>query len=203
MALNWREMDEAAANFLRRYAESQVWRETFWLGRRALKCPLDLWIYQEILYRTRPDLIIETGTSAGGSALFLASICDLLDNGRVVSIDIRKQKRPKHERITYLNGSSLSVEVKTENQGRVMVILDSNHSKDHVLAELHKYGPVVSPGCYLIVEDTATGITSTDFGPGPAEAVAEFLEGNQDFIVDPDCEKFALTFNPGGYLRRV
>jgi cephalosporin hydroxylase len=196
-------MDETVANFLRRYAKSQVWRETIWFGKRALKCPLDLWIYQEILYSTRPDLIIETGTSAGGSALFLASICDLLDNGRVVSIDIRKQKRPKHKRITYLNGSSLSVDVKTEKQGRVMVILDSDHSKNHVLAELHKYAPLVSQGCYLIVEDTATGITSSEFGPGPAEAVAEFLQGNQDFIVDRDCEKFLLTFNPGGYLRRI
>jgi cephalosporin hydroxylase len=84
-----------------------------------------------------------------------------------------------------------------------MVILDSDHSKNHVLAELHKYAPLVSQGCYLIVEDTATGITSSEFGPGPAEAVAEFLQGNQDFIVDRDCEKFLLTFNPGGYLRRI
>ena len=72
-----------------------------------------------------------------------------------------------------------------------------------MLAELHKYAPLVSEGCYLIAEDTATDITTDDYGPGPAEAVEEFLEGNQEFVVDQDCEKFLLTFNPGGYLRRT
>jgi cephalosporin hydroxylase len=195
-------MDEDVLKVLRRYGESQIWRfDTKWLGRPALKCPLDLWIYQEIVFRTRPDLIIETGTAAGGSALFLATVCDLLDNGRIVTIDIEKQKRPRHDRITYLHGSSLDVNVKAE--GRTMVILDSDHSKDHVLAELHKYAPLVSEGCYLIVEDTSVRLVLSDHGPGPAEAVEEFLKGNREFEIDRDCEKFLLTFNPGGYLRRT
>jgi cephalosporin hydroxylase len=190
--------DEIEA-FFRRYADSQVWRETTWLGKRALKCPLDLWVYQEIIFRTRPDTIIETGTADGGSALFLASVCDQLDHGRIVSIDIEKGKRPRHERITYLNGSSTEVTVKPE--GKTMVILDSDHSKEHVLAELRKYAPMVSPGGYLIVEDTSVNL-ATDFGPGPAEAVEEFLQETSDFEVDRGCEKFLLTFNPGGYLKR-
>ena len=96
-------MDEDALTLLRRYGESQVWRhDTTWLGRPALKCPLDLWIYQEILCRTRPDLIVEPGTAAGGSALFLASICDLLDHGRVVTIDIKETETaaPRSDHLT-------------------------------------------------------------------------------------------------------
>ncbi len=196
-------MDQVTEAFFRLYAESQVWRDTTWLGKRALKCPLDLWVYQEILFRTRPDVIIETGTSAGGGALFLASMCDLINHGRVVTIDIKRQRRPKHERITYLNGSSLEVDVRVADGERVMVVLDSDHSKEHVLAELRKYGPLVSEGCYLIVEDTSVRLALPDFGPGPAEAVEEFLKETSDFVVDRDCEKFLLTFNPGGYLRRV
>src|SRR6266511_5883150 len=169
-------MDQVTEAFFRLYAESQVWRDTIWLGKRALKCPLDLWVYQEILFRTRPDLIIETGTSAGGGALFLASMCDLINHGRVVTIDIKRQRRPKHERITYLNGSSLEVDVRVADGERVMVVLDSDHSKEHVLAELRKYGPLVSEGCYLIVEDTSVRLALPDFGPGPAEAVEEFLK---------------------------
>ena len=193
-------MDDDVLRLLRRYGTSEIWMDTVWLGRRALKCPLDLWMYQEIIFRTRPDLIVETGTASGGSALFLASICDLLGHGRVVSIDIEKQARPRHERITYLNGSSLDVNVNAE--GRTMVILDSDHSKDHVLAELRRFAPLVSPGCYLIVEDTSVGMVLPEFGPGPAEAVAEFLTEADLFEIDRDCEKFLLTFNPGGYLRR-
>src|SRR5262245_27601168 len=90
-------------------SREQTWGNSFWLGHRALKCPFDLWIYQEILYEVQPELIIETGTYLGGSALFLASICDLLGHGEVVTIDAdRREGLPRHPRITYLTGSSTS-----------------------------------------------------------------------------------------------
>jgi cephalosporin hydroxylase len=188
-----------------------TWGNTFWLGHRVLKCPLDLWMYQELLYEVRPDLIIETGTYLGGSALFLASMCDLLEHGAIVTIDSdRHQQRPQHPRITYLVGSSTSkrmlrqVRRQATGKSRVMVILDSGHSRDHVLAELHAYAPLVTPGSYLVVEDTNLNGHPVDshHGPGPAEAVAAFLGGQDAFVRDPSREKFLLTFNPGGYLRQ-
>jgi cephalosporin hydroxylase len=203
-------MDEIGWAFYRHYGENGVWIYTHWLGVAVYKCPLDLWMYQEILVRTRPDVIVETGTAAGGSALYLASLFDLIGNGRVVTVDIEdKEDRPDHSRILYLNGSSVAPEVvdrvkaEVKDASRVMVILDSDHTKDHVLRELQTYGPMVSEDCYLIVEDMVTGEMIENFGPGPRDAVEEFLESTESFVVDPGCEKFLMTFNPGGYLKRV
>ena len=166
-------MSEVVEAFYREYGKSGVWFGTFWLGRHVYKCPTDLWMYQEILHDTRPDLIIETGTFSGGSALFLASMCDLIGGGRIVTIDVEPQDDlPVHPRIKYLAGSSVAPDileqVREEASGddRVMVILDSDHSKDHVLAELREYAPLVSDDCYLIVEDTtACCYRGTDRAP--------------------------------------
>jgi cephalosporin hydroxylase len=189
----------------------QTWTQTHWLGAPALKCPLDLWIYQELLTAIRPDLLIETGTAAGGSALFLASCMDMLGNGRVVTIDIDDTPaRPHHDRITYLHGSSVDpeivdrVRVLAADAGSLMVVLDSNHRCEHVLAELHAYSRLVTPGSYLVVEDTNVNghpVLPT-FGPGPYEAVEMFLAEGAPFARDRSCERFFMTFNPGGYLRR-
>ena len=201
-------MSEVVDDFFDYYGRSGVWLATFWLGRHVYKAPTDLWIYQELLHYTKPDLIVETGTFSGGSALFLASMCDLMDRGRIVTIDIDPQPDlPVHPRIKYVKGSSVAPEVlelvRKEAAGadRVMVILDSDHSRDHVAAELREYAPLVSDGCYLIVEDTGAE-QIPDHGPGPDEAIEAFLKENDDFEVDPVCEKFLLTFQPGGYLKR-
>jgi len=196
--------------FHRLYYDSVVFSNTSWLGVTALKCPLDMWIYQEIIHEVRPDVIVECGTAHGGSALFLASMCELLGKGQVVTMDVEeKPGQPQHPRIRYLLGSSTSGEIVEQvrdavrDQDRVMVILDSDHSKDHVLAELGIYSELVTPGSYLIVEDTNLGHpVRPDFGPGPMEAVEEFLAARTDFAADRSREKFFLTFNPGGYLRR-
>jgi cephalosporin hydroxylase len=153
------------------------------LGVPTLKCPRDLWVYQEILFETRPNLIIETGTAFGGSALFLASLCDILGSGRVVTIDISpKPERPRHERITYLTGSSTSTSVVGQVRSmirsgeRVMAILDSDHRREHVLQEVREFGPLVSTGCYLAVEDTNINghPVALCSGPDPWEALDEF-----------------------------
>jgi cephalosporin hydroxylase len=192
-------------------SREQTWGNTFWLGHHVLKCPLDLWIYQEVLHETQPDLIVETGTYQGGSALFLASMCDLLGRGEVVTIDVdRRDDRPPHPRITYFTGSSISkgilrqVRRRAGGKPRVMVILDSSHARDHVLAELRAYAPLVTPGSYLIVEDTNLNDHPVDVhhGPGPAEAIAAFLADHREFVRDETREKFLLTFNPGGFLRK-
>jgi cephalosporin hydroxylase len=198
-------------DFHRLYYDSETWKNTHWLGVPALKCPLDLWVYQEILFETKPDLIIECGTFMGGSAFFLASIFDLMGHGRVVTIDVEDRgPRPKHKRITYLLGSSVAQETVArvrrhiKRNERVMVILDSDHTRDHVLAEMRTYGPLVTPGCYMIVEDTNINghPVYEDYGPGPMEALDLFLAENSDFEIDPAREKFFLTFNPRGWLRR-
>lgn len=192
-------------------AMGQTWLNTRWLGVTVEKLPLDLWIYQEILFETRPDLIIETGTRHGGSAYFLATVCDLLNQGRIVTIDVdAAPPRPQHPRIEYLGGSSTDPTIvrRVKQAARecesVLVILDSDHSRQHVLDELKLYGPLVSPGNYLIVEDINLNghPVYPEHGPGPMEALEEFLAGNDDFSVDSNREKFLVSFNPRDYLRK-
>lgn len=201
--------------FHKLYYDSSVfgktWEETYWLGVKTWKLPLDLWVYQEILYDTKPDVIIETGTAYGGSAHYLACLCDNLKRGRVITIDVEPHaERPQHPRITYLLGSSTADSVVSQVKEsirpaeKVMVILDSDHGKDHVLKELRIYTPLVSSGCYLIVEDTNMNghPVYPEWGPGPMEALEEFLHENRELEIDADREKFILTFNPRGYLRK-
>jgi cephalosporin hydroxylase len=194
------------------YYSHKTWRHTFWLGTQTLKCPFDLWVYQEILFELKPDIIVESGTGLGGSALFLASICDLLGRGKVITIDVgTAEGRPAHERITYIVGSSISertvekVKELVDHERKVLVILDSDHSKEHVLRELTIYSKIVSIGSYIIVEDTNINghPVDPDFGPGPAEAVQQFLKENKNFKVDQNREKYYVSFNAGGYLRRI
>ena len=184
-----------------------------WLGYSSLKCPLDLWIYQELICRLRPEFIIETGTASGGSALFLASMCDLIDHGQVITIDVdarEGQRRPVHPRITYMVGSSVDQAVIARVQEALggnhagLVILDSDHHRDHVLAEMRAFAPLVPLGGYLVVEDTNINghPVYPDFGPGPMEAVRLFLAEADAFEVDSSCERFILTMNPSGFLRR-
>jgi cephalosporin hydroxylase len=205
--------DEIVNRFHRLYYGGEGARVVDWLGVRTMKCPLDLWMYQEILHRTRPDVIVETGTLKGGSALFLASMCDLIGHGRVVTIDVREWDRPDHPRITYLTGSSVDpaivaqVREAVRPSAGVMVLLDADHSKEHVLAELRTYAPLVGEGHYLIAEDTNVNghPVFPSHGPGPMEAVEAFLAepAGQGFEVDRSCERFFLTMNPGGFLRRT
>jgi cephalosporin hydroxylase len=193
------------------FYESDAWTKALWLGSQALKNPLDLWIYQELVVETRPDAIVETGTWRGGSALYFASLCDLLGSGEVVSIDIAEMRDdyPRHPRITYLAGrSSTDSEVLAEVTERVvgrrtLIVLDSDHSQRHVEDELDAYSPLVPIGCYLVAEDSNIGRIRKDLLPGPLEAVEAFLARNRDFEIDREREKFLLTFNPSGFLRRV
>lgn len=200
-------------------SDSRTWRNTYWLGIRTYKCPLDLWVYQELMAQIRPTVIIETGTASGGSALFMASMMDLLGAGRVITIDAamsdhyvpKESQRPHHERITYIHGSSVEpdvVQLVSSMVGlgdRVMVVLDSDHEMNHVLREMEIYGELVSRGSFLIVEDTNINghPVMPSFGPGPMEAVDAFLHRYDGFVIDPDQEKFFLTMNPRGYLKKV
>ncbi|HEX4478293.1 MAG TPA: CmcI family methyltransferase [Polyangiaceae bacterium] len=187
---------------------------TSWLGVDALKCPADMWIYQEILYKTRPDVVVECGVRFGGSTLYLAHLFDLMGGGQVIGCDITlenvHEKVRAHPRITLLEGSSIDeamvADVTRRCEGkRTMVILDSDHSEKHVSNELRAYSPLVTQGCYLIVEDTNVNGHPAEpkHGPGPYEAVQKFLPTTRDFVVDRDCERLLVTFNPSGYLLRT
>jgi cephalosporin hydroxylase len=172
-----------------------------------------MWQYQDILYRLRPDLVIETGTADGGSALFLAQMMDLVGYGRLVTVDIShpRESLPEHDRIKYLTGSSTDPEVldelkrEADAEATVLVILDSDHSASHVRAELETYQHFVTPGSYMIVEDSNVNghPVGPRFGPGPMEAIDAFLATSAPFSVDDTRERYLMTQNPRGYLLRT
>lgn len=204
---------KAVDRFHQLYYDSpeQTWKNTSWFGVAIQKNPLDLWVYQEILVELRPELIVECGTLYGGSALYFARFLDLLDHGRILTIDIQDfPNRPQHQRIEYLHGYTTAADtierVRSACQGLspVMVVLDSDHHRDHVLGEMRSYADFVTPGSYLIVEDGNINghPVYRDFGPGPWEAIDQFLRERSDFSIDESREKFFFTFNPRGYLRR-
>lgn len=183
-----------------------------WFGHRILKCPFDIWTYQEIVHETKPELIVECGTRYGGGALYLASLLDLRGGpGEVLTIDITAMKnRPVHPRIRYVMGSTLDpaivARVREAAAGkRTMVILDSDHSATQVAAELAIYPELVSTGCYLIVDDANLGghPVLPEHGPGPTEALDAWYPTQTDFVIDRSRERFMLSLNPRGFLRRV
>lgn len=192
-----------------------TWEQTWWKGIKVLKCPLDLWVYQEILWNTKPKFVIECGTAHGGSAYFMADLIKTLGlDCRVITIDIEGSNtfpnRPSHELITYIHGSSTSAGTIATIDSMVgdsecLVILDSAHNKDHVLNEMNLYNKYVPLNGYMIVEDgNVHGHPIAPEHPeGPYEAIHAFIETNDDFVIDYSCEKFHLTFNPDGYLKRV
>lgn len=215
--LNTKKKDAIIDDFHKLYYDSglleKTWRHSKFLGLPIQKCPFDIFIYQDIIYDLKPDLIIETGTAYGGSALFMATICDAMDHGEIVTVDIKKVgEPPEHPRIKYLIGSSIAPEIldsireeiKRINPKTIMVILDSNHSKEHVLEELKLYNEFVTPGQYLIVEDTNVNGNPVNLGhgPGPMEALIEFQKNNDDFETDRSVEQHFMSFNPKGYLKR-
>lgn len=194
------------------YAGEQTIFDTRWMGHQTLKYPTDMWMYQELISELRPAVVLETGTFRGGSALFLATVMDGLREGRVISVDVsHADDLPRHDRVSYLTGSSVdpaiiaAVKAEIGAESRVLVILDSDHSRDHVLGEMEAYADLVPVGGYLVVEDTNVNGHPVwpDFGPGPMEAVDAFLARRSDFEIDPYRERLLSTANPRGYLRRV
>jgi cephalosporin hydroxylase len=190
----------------------RTWDTTRWFGVSIQKNPLDLMIFQEIIYEVKPDVIVEAGTAFGGSAMFMAQMLDLLGKGKLVTIDIEAQpNRPAHPRIQYLLGSSTAPEIVEQVKSvikpgdKVMVVLDSDHRKDHVLKELLIYSKLVTKGSYLIVEDTNVNghPVQSNFGPGPMEALEEYMKDHSDLEIDKNRERLLITFNPNGYLRKV
>jgi cephalosporin hydroxylase len=199
------------------YNSPNTWRLNKWLGILTEQNPNDVWIVQEIIVETRPDFIIETGTLCGGSAALWSTILEQVNpEGRVITIDIMDQAQQARKlpivqkHVDFLLGSSTATDIINDVKNRVegkkvLVILDSDHSKQHVLNELAAYAPLVTVGSYLIVQDTDINghPVARTFGPGPMEALAEFLAANRDFVPDRGRERLMFTQNPNGYLKRI
>jgi cephalosporin hydroxylase len=201
-----------------------------WMGRPIIQLPDDMIRIQEVIYQTKPDVIIETGVAHGGSLLYYASLFELMGNGRVIGIDIeiRPHNRKAIEahamfhRVTLIEGDAVAPETVAKAKSlikagdRVMVILDSNHSRDHVASELATYGGFVTSGCCLLIQDGIMSFvagmprTGDDWSwNNPIPAIADFLKKNPEFEKiqvsrpfdesqsTPDC-----THHPDGWLRR-
>lgn len=196
-----------------------------WMGRPIIQYPQDMIAMQEVLWRVQPDILIETGIAHGGSLIFYASMMELIGKGEVlgIDIDIRPHNReaieahPMFKRISLLQGSSIAPDIiataKAAAAGkRVLVVLDSNHTHEHVLAELEAYAPLVSVGGYCVVMDTVVEDLPEDFypdrpwsrGDNPKTAVLQYLEAHPEFEIDRDLEnKILITVAPSGYLKRI
>lgn len=207
------EHDEAITAFHRAfYGSRQTHGMTYYEGIPLLKNPMDLWVYQEILWDLKPTLVVETGTAYGGSALYFARQFDRMGGaGHVVTIDVEPNANlPKHDRVTYLVGSSVddryakAIKACASTHPRVMVVLDSDHGAAHVARELALYAPLVTPGQFLVVEDTNINgrpvLIDWKGGPGPGDAVDAWLPSHPEFVEDPMARRYMLTFHT--WLRR-
>lgn len=182
-----------------------------YFGINAHKCPLDFWMYQEIIYDTKPDIIIEIGTGKGGATLALAHLLENIGKGMIISIDIdqsqvAKQVRDHYKIVLLEDDATQSVgRVKSiiRKEESVMIIEDSSHTYDNTLQVLRLYSPLVTPGNYFIVEDSNChhGLNHGP-EPGPYEAIEAFMEDNEEFEIDRSKEAFFITWNPKGYLKR-
>ena len=198
-----------------------------WLGRPIIQYPQDMIAMQEILYEVKPDLIVETGVAHGGSLIFYASVLELIGgNGKVIGIDIdirphNRAEIEKHrmiKRIHLIQGSSIDADVAAQvyafakDYQRVLVVLDSNHTHEHVLKELQLYSPLVKKNSYLVVFDTVVDDMPSEFFPdrpwgignNPKTAVREFLRTNDRFEINKEIEnKLLITVGPEGYLKCI
>jgi len=237
------DMQRLGVDFLVKTADYRYSYNFSWLGRPIIQYPQDMIAMQEIIWNVRPDLIIETGIAHGGSLIYYASILEMLaiaghSDGRIIGIDIdiREHNReaieshPMYKRIDMIQGSSIAPEIVSEVNERaqgcsnIMVVLDSNHTHEHVLAELEAYAPLVSVGSYCVVFDTVVEDMPQDsfpdrpwsVGDNPKTAVWEFLkkadagdvrdaQGKAErFVIDKSIEhKILVTVAPDGYLKRI
>jgi cephalosporin hydroxylase len=218
-------MAASAADFMRKSIDHRYSYNFSWLGVPIIQYPQDIMALQELMWADRPDLVIETGVAHGGSAVFFASMLELLGGGKVVAIDIdiRSHNRavieshPLAKRIELVEGSSTDAAVvafvaeRVHAARSVLVVLDSNHTHAHVARELDLYSPFVKRGGHIAVLDTIVEqlpgpFAGRPWGPGnsPGSAVEAFLAKNDRFTVDGGLsDKLLITVAPGGYLRCV
>jgi cephalosporin hydroxylase len=217
---------EAAGQFNVASNRAQYSYNFSWMGRPIIQYPQDMIAMQEIIWQLKPDLIIETGIAHGGSLIYYASLMELIGKGEVlgIDIDIREhnkkeiEKHPMFRRIKMMQGSSIAPEtiekVRRYSEGKetVLVCLDSNHTHEHVLAELRAYAPMVTPSSYIVVFDTIVEEMPDNYLPGrawsvgdnPKTAVFEYLKEDDRFSIDEAIDnKLLISVAPQGYLKRI
>lgn len=197
-----------------------------WMGRPIIQYPQDIIAMQELIWDIKPDLIIETGIAHGGSIIYYASLLELIGKGEVIGVDIdirahnraEIEKHPMYKRISMIQGSSIDpaiveqVKKHTEGKETIMVVLDSNHTHEHVLAELEMYSPFVTKDSYIVVFDTIVENLPNYYlpnrpwsiGDNPMTAVDTFLANNDSFESNTAIDdKLLISVSPKGYLKRV
>jgi cephalosporin hydroxylase len=201
------------------YEKHKLWSKNTWMGVPCWKLPMDAFVIQELIVKTLPEFIIETGTGRGGSASFYASICELLGQGNVITVDIEDKAHPDMfkyiwgDRINTLIGDSTDKHIfktiyeQIGGREKCMVILDSWHTEEHVYKEMCMYSDLVPVGGYMIVEDSHVDGNPVKWkwnDRGPMGAIDRWMEENfYAWEIDTECEKHEMTFNPNGYLKRV
>lgn len=221
---NIEELERAGSEWASVCSKNKLSYEIDWLGIPVIQTPEDLILLQELIFKIKPDFVLEIGIAHGGGMIFEASLLELMGKGKVIGVDveIREHNRKALEahplvgRIEMIEGSSTSPEIVEEIRKRVpkgskvVVCLDSNHTKPHVLRELELYREFVVPGCYIVVFDTISSALvkrgaaeEIYLDNGPGEAVAEFLRNNGDFEIDKEFNKLYSSHNQNGYLKRI
>jgi cephalosporin hydroxylase len=209
--------NEAGERYLRWFYDTGVWKRMQYRGVRTLKLPSDMWTYQEIFTEHRVQWVLETGTRHGGSALYFADLLKLNGaSGRVISIDVDRASNTagSHPLIDFVIGDSGAPQMAElvrqrlpADRGTLFAILDSDHSKAHVLRELNALTPLLRKGDYLVVEDSCVNghPVRPDFGPGPYEAIVEFLAAHPGMFTPDGAReaKFGTTFAPRGFLLKT
>jgi cephalosporin hydroxylase len=217
-------LEEVGLAWARVAQENRLAYEIDWLGVPVIQTPEDLILMQELIFKVQPDVIIESGIAHGGGLIYYASLMELLNRGKVIGVDIEIREHnkkvikahPLFKRIELIQGASTSEEVIREIKkgipvnSKVIVCLDSDHTKAHVLRELELYQEFVVPGCYIVVFDTNISKLA-ELGAwdnkyiknSPKEAVDEFLNKNDDFEIDKNYNKLYVSSSINGYLRRI
>lgn len=221
---NTSELDKAGLEWARVCEENRLSYEIDWLGVPVIQTPEDLILMQEVIFKIQPDILLEVGIAHGGGMIFEASLFELFGKGKVIGVDveIRDHNRrvieshPLSKRIELIEGSSIADSMiaklaqRISPNATVLVFLDSNHTKDHVLHELALYQRFVNVGSYMVVFDTLSSdlakmgaAKEMYIDNGPAEAVHDFLKTTSDFEIDQTYNKFYSSHNRDGYLRRI
>lgn len=213
--------DSLAIERVRHLAQAREEFKNRWLGVGVIQYPSDLITYASLLYQVKPEVVIETGTNYGGLSVFLASVMESINpNAKVITVDIDSSRWDKEvaegritgkmlEKMVFVKGDSVSEpvihQIQEHSAGKKgLVLLDSLHSSEHVLKELELYSPFVSPGSYIIVNDThLEQMDIMGSGTGPMKAVNDFLKTTKEFTIDPKLPGTIISCAPSGFLKRI
>jgi cephalosporin hydroxylase len=204
-----RSLDMSLREWTEYYQANVVMKQVHYRGVPTWKNVFDLWVIQEIIHETQPEMVIEIGCKFGGTTLWLSDVMKTVASGSVISVDLKQPRIDFPENVQFIEGDSVGsgtvAQVQDRCRGdRTMLLADANHAAEHVFKELVLYGPMVALGCYFIVEDGIVDVMEwPQYQPGPLVAVQRFLGENSSFVADERREKFILTYAPGGFLKRV